>query len=200
MSSPIGWGLIAATLTPISVNVKIHLGSGPAQFSYKQSEQLTTASCGAIKCTQRGVSHFCGLPSSEYTCSLQGPLFSVTGGGCMRSNKPSSSLQPLCYEHHTEMSLVQMVPGNGNTPHQGLEYACQVPNCFVRYTGAHGYFVVPRNGSGLQEEILPSVRCPHDGALMYLGEVRPEDRSFRLWRCPLCKAASASGQVLAAAS
>ena len=112
----------------------------------------------------------------------------------------ANSLQPLCYEHHTKMNLVQAVSGNGNTPHEELEYACQVSDCPVHYTGAHGYFIVPRNGSGLEEEILPHVCCPHDGARMYLGEVRPEERSFRLWTCPLCKAASTSGQVLAAAS
>lgn len=116
----------------------------------------------------------------------------------MLSNQIANTLQPLCYEHHTEMSLVQMVSGNGSTPHQELEYACQASDCFVRYTGVHGYFTAPRNGSGLEEEILPHVRCPHDEAPMYLTQVRPEERSFRLWRCPLCKAASTSGQVLAA--
>ena len=118
----------------------------------------------------------------------------------MHPNQPSSGLRPLCYEHHTEMRIVPMVSGNGRTPYQELEYACQVSDCFVRYNGEHGYFIVPLNGSGLEEEILPRVRCPHDEAPMYLGEVRPEERSFRLWRCPLCKAASATGQVLAAAS
>ena len=116
--------------------------------------------------------------------------------GCMPSNQLASILHPLCYEHHTKMNLAQIVSGNDN-PLEKVEHACQVSDCFVRYTHERGYFIASRNGPGLQEERLPQVRCPHDGALMYLGEVRPEERSFRLWRCPLCKAASISGQARA---
>lgn len=118
----------------------------------------------------------------------------------MRSNQPPSSLHPLCYEHHTAMKLVQVISENGSTPHRELDYACQLSDCFVRYSGARGYFLAPPNGHQVDDEILPHVRCPHDEALMYLEEVRPEVRSFRLWSCPLCKAASTSGHVLAAAS
>ena len=116
----------------------------------------------------------------------------------MLANQLADSLRPLCYEHHTEMSLVQMVSGNGGP--QELEYVCQASDCFVRYRGVRGYFIAPRNGSALDKEIQPRIRCPHDGALMYLGEVRPEQRSFRLWRCPFCNGAFTSGPVLAAAS
>lgn len=117
----------------------------------------------------------------------------------MLANQLADNLRPLCYEHHTEMSLVQMVSGNDALPQQ-LEYTCQASDCLVRYEGGRGYFIPPRNGSVLDKEIQPHVRCPHDGALVYLGEVRPEERSFRLWRCPLCNDAFASGPVLAAAS
>lgn len=86
-----------------------------------------------------------------------------------------------------------MLSGNGGESLPVSEYVCQVHGCFVRYTSAHGHFVAPDNGSGLEEEILPRVRRPHDGAPMYLGEVRPRERNFRLWRCPRCKATSRSG-------
>lgn len=124
--------------------------------------------------------------------------FNTWRRGSMLSNQPANSLRPLCFEHHTEMSLVQMVSGNGGTPPQELEYACKSPDCLVRYTGVDGYFIAPRDGSGLENEILPLVHCPHDKALMHLAQVRTEARSFRFWRCPLCKAVSRNGQVLAA--
>ena len=115
----------------------------------------------------------------------------------MLPNQLANSLQLLCYEHHTAMSVVQMVLGNGSAP-QEIQYACQGSDCSARYTREHGYFIAPRNGSGPEKEILPQVRCPHDGALMYLAEVRPQERSLRLWRCPLCSAARANTEVTAA--
>lgn len=117
----------------------------------------------------------------------------------MLENQLADSLRPLCYEHHTEMSLVQVVSRNGGTPDEELEYACQASDCSVRYTGVRGYFIAPRNGSGFEDEIRPRVRCPHDDAPMYLAQIRSEERGFRLWRCPLCKAASTGGQMHAAA-
>lgn len=117
----------------------------------------------------------------------------------MLSDQLAISLQPLCYEHHTEMRLVSMLSGNGTKPDQEPSYACLEPDCLARYTSTEGYFVAPRETGQVEEEILPQVRCPQDGALMYLGEVHPQERSFRLWKCPLCKAASRSGQALAAA-
>jgi len=32
--------------------------------------------------------------------------------------------------------------------------------------------------------MLPKVRCFLDGMPMYLAEIHPEKRSFRLWTCP----------------
>ena len=118
----------------------------------------------------------------------------------MLSNQQASSLQPLCYEHHTEMKLVPPDSGNGPKPAQEPRYACPVSNCSVRYTSAEGYFLAPRPGEHAENEILPRVRCPHDRAPMFLSEVRQQERSFRLWKCPLCKAASKNGQTLAAAT
>lgn len=117
----------------------------------------------------------------------------------MLANQLVDSLRPLCYEHHTEMRSVPAVSGNGTKAAQQPEYACRESDCRVRFTRAEGYFVAPHETGQVEEERVPRVRCRHDGALMYLGEVRPNERSFRLWRCPLCSAALTSGQVLAAA-
>lgn len=117
----------------------------------------------------------------------------------MLSHQPGSSLQPLCFEHHGEMGLVSAVSGNGTRPAQEPEYACQESDCSVRYTSAAGYFIAPRQAGPADEEILPRVRCAHDGAPMYLGEVSPQERSFRLWKCPVCTVTSTTGQALVAA-
>lgn len=119
----------------------------------------------------------------------------------MLANQIANSLQPLCYEHHTEMRLVHRVSGNGTgtEPVQELKYACQQSDCPVRFTSTEGYFVAPHETAQVEEEIVPRVQCPQDGAPMYLGEVRPQERSFRLWKCPLCTATSTS-PALAAAS
>lgn len=119
----------------------------------------------------------------------------------MPSNQQANSLQPLCYEHHTEMRFVHIASGNGNgtEPVQELKYACQQSDCPVCFTATEGYFVAPREAGQLEKEILPRVRCPHDGAPMYLGEVRPQERSFRLWKCPLCPTIATNNHALATA-
>ena len=118
----------------------------------------------------------------------------------MLSNQLGSILKPLCYEHHREMRPVHKLWGKIWKSLPAPEYACQASDCLVRYTSVQGYFIAPDKASELDGEILPRVRCPRDGAPMYLGEVRPRERSFRLWRCPLCSATSTSGHALAAAS
>jgi hypothetical protein len=96
----------------------------------------------------------------------------------MTVEKTRTDLHPLCYEHHLEMKLVHVHPKRNIS---GLVYACPKADCSIHYNGPAGYFVV---GS------IPRTRCPHHGLRMYLAEVRPRKRSFRLWRCPLpgCKA------------
>lgn len=117
----------------------------------------------------------------------------------MLANQLANSLQPLCYEHHTGMRLVPIVAGNGGNPAQEPKYACQESDCLVRFTTTEGYFVAPHETGQVEDEILPRVRCQHDGAPMYVGEVRPKERSFRLSRCPLFSATSTSAQLLSAA-
>ena len=92
-----------------------------------------------------------------------------------------------------------MISGNGTEPIQEPKYACQQSDCPVRFTSTAGYFVAPHETGRVEDEILPRVPCPHDEAPMYLGEVRPQERNFRLWRCPLCSATSTNNHALAAA-
>ena len=65
-------------------------------------------------------------------------------------------------------------------------YVCEEPSCSVRYSSSHGYWVTSPDGREQEGEVVPAVSCPKDGALMYLAEVRPEQRSYRLWRCAAC--------------
>jgi hypothetical protein len=96
----------------------------------------------------------------------------------MSIEKTKTDLYPLCYEHHLEMKLLDVLPKRNIS---GLVYTCPKPDCFIHYNGPVGYFVVSS---------IPRTRCPRHGLRMYLAEVRPRERSFRLWRCPLsgCKA------------
>ncbi len=71
-------------------------------------------------------------------------------------------------------------------PAEGLLYACREPGCLVRYHSLDGYFIDPKVAKTIDQEITPRVSCPDDGRLMYLAEVMPQRRSFRLWKCPEC--------------
>jgi hypothetical protein len=115
--------------------------------------------------------------------------------------KTSTDLHPLCYEHHVEMSLVQillrLLKGDAY-PAQTLAYACPEPDCLIHYNSPVGYFTT-QDGTQLERESAPRVACPHHGLPMYLGEVKPE-RSFRLWRCPQlgCHASRTNEDLLVA--
>jgi hypothetical protein len=95
-------------------------------------------------------------------------------------------LQPLCHEHHLEMGLAQVPLYTGAGAPPTLAYACPDPDCLVHYSSSHGYFTVRHNGNEFDRDTMPEVWCPQDGLAMYLAEVLPEDRSFRLWKCPSC--------------
>lgn len=92
-------------------------------------------------------------------------------------------LHVLCYQHHS-----QMVPKPSVGAKEPASYACREAGCLVRYDASAGYFLDTEDPKILELEIRPKIRCSHDGRLMYLAEVRPEQRSFRLWRCPECDA------------
>ena|SRR6266852_327857 len=77
-----------------------------------------------------------------------------------------------------------LAPSTG--PVAGLLYACRKPDCLVRYSSLHGYFIDTEDAKTIEEEKPPRVNCPNDGQLMYLAEVSPQNSSFRLWKCPEC--------------
>ena len=89
-------------------------------------------------------------------------------------------LHVLCYQHHSEMLL-----GFSSNPGDAPPYACQVPGCLVLYHGSRGYFLDTKSAN-IIEEMTPRVSCSNDGQHMYLAEVKPEERNFRLWKCPEC--------------
>jgi hypothetical protein len=90
-------------------------------------------------------------------------------------------LHVLCYQHHTEMLLRLL-----SEPAEGLLYACREPGCLVHYHSLDGYFIDPKVAKTIDQEITPRVSCPNDGRLMFLAEINPQTRSFRLWKCPEC--------------
>ena len=90
-------------------------------------------------------------------------------------------LHILCYQHHTEMLLRLL-----SEPAEGLLYACREPGCLVRYHSLDGYFIDSKDAKTIDQEITPRVSCPDDARLMYLAEVMPQRRSFRLWKCTEC--------------
>jgi hypothetical protein len=101
----------------------------------------------------------------------------------MPATQPSKELRALCYEHQVKMrSFVNSDGGATRT----LAYACTQPDCLVQYNIYRGYFVLSQNGSTNELEMVPRVRCLHDGTPMYLAEINPEKRGFRLWICPQC--------------
>src|SRR6266849_10811753 len=104
----------------------------------------------------------------------------------MPATQPSKELRALCHEHHVEMRLNSSLLNNKDGTTQTLAYACTAPDCLVHYNIFCVYFMLSRNGNGNQMDMVPEVRCPHDGAPMYLAEIGQEKRDFRLWRCPQC--------------
>ncbi len=67
-----------------------------------------------------------------------------------------------------------------------MPYACQEPGCLIRYDISNGYFLDTNDAKTIELEIIPRVNCSNDGQRLYLAEVMPERRSFRLWKCPEC--------------
>jgi hypothetical protein len=92
----------------------------------------------------------------------------------------------LCYEHHVEMRLSQIPWKNKRVDIQMLAYGCTEPDCLVHYDVSRGYFILTQNANTSETDMVPGVRCVHDGMPMYLAETNPEKKGFRLWRCPQC--------------
>jgi hypothetical protein len=104
----------------------------------------------------------------------------------MPATQPSKELRALCHEHHVEMRLNQSLSNSEGYATQTLAYACTDPHCLVHYNISRGYFTLSQNGNTNEPDMVPTVRCLHDGMPMYLAEINQEKRDFRLWRCPQC--------------
>jgi hypothetical protein len=104
----------------------------------------------------------------------------------MPATQPSKELRALCHEHHVKMGLIQSLSNSGGDLTRTLAYTCTQPDCLVHYNIYRGYFILSQNGNTNELDMVPSVRCPHDGTPMYLAEVDPDKKGFRLWICPQC--------------
>lgn len=101
----------------------------------------------------------------------------------------SLGLHVLCHEHHVKLQIASL--GQGAQGALTVNYACGKPNCPVHYNSSQGYFSRGKNGDAILANFQADVRCTNDGMPMYLTEVLPEKRSFRLWRCPACNTVAA---------
>jgi len=104
----------------------------------------------------------------------------------MPAIQPSKELRAFCHEHHVKMRLNLSVLNSEGDPTQTLVCACTEPDCLVHYNISRGYFVLSQNGNTNELDMVPRVRCPHDGTPMYLAEIDLQKRGFRLWICPQC--------------
>jgi hypothetical protein len=104
----------------------------------------------------------------------------------MPATQPSKEFHALCHEHHVEMRPNQILSKSEGQDTETRAYACPEPDCLVHYNNSRGYFMLSQDGNTSELDMVPTVRCPHDGMPMYLAELNPEKRDFRLWRCPQC--------------
>ena len=104
----------------------------------------------------------------------------------MPATQPSKELRAFCHEHHVEMRLNPSLSNSESKAIQTLAYACTGPDCLIHYNIYRGYFILSQSENTNELDMVPSVRCLHDGAPMYLAEIDQEKRDFRLWICPQC--------------
>ncbi len=104
----------------------------------------------------------------------------------MPATQPSKELRAFCHEHHVKMRLNRSYVNSDGGATQTLAYACTEPDCLVHYNIYRGYFILSQSGNTNELDMVPSVRCLHDGTPMYGAEIDLEKRGFRLWICPQC--------------
>lgn len=105
----------------------------------------------------------------------------------MPTPQREKQLHPLCREHHGEMKLIDLLLHAEGLAGGASAYACPEPDCIVHYHPVNGYFIAAKNGLA-ESDMTPRVKCIRDGRPMYLAQINPEKRAFRLWRCPRCEA------------
>jgi len=96
----------------------------------------------------------------------------------MPATQPSKELRALCHEHHVEMRLNQSLSNSEGYATQTLAYACTDPHCLFHYNISRGYFALSQNGNTDEPDMVPRVRCLHDGMPMYLAEINQEKGIF----------------------
>jgi hypothetical protein len=114
----------------------------------------------------------------------------------MPATQPSEDLHVLCHEHHLEMKLKRNCLNSEGAKTQAIAFGCIEPDCFVHYSTSRGYFMLNQSGNNDGIEMVPKIRCFLDGVPMYLAEINPEKRGFRLWRCPQCGASHTNEEDL----
>jgi hypothetical protein len=102
-------------------------------------------------------------------------------------------IRVLCYEHHVEMRLRQVLPKAQPESTLFLTYTCPEPGCAVHYNSSEGYFVAASGGNQVERDMTPRVKCTRDAALMYLAAVPRRD--VRHWRCPQCDEVRTNGEL-----
>ena len=140
--------------------------------------------------------------ASRVQAPTEKPLLSCFGTHQMPPRQKNKALQPLCYEHHLEMRLTQIPLQTESEQAHTLVYACPEPDCLVHYNSSSGYFryfIVTDHGNGIDRDTMPEVWCSQDGLPMYLAEVLPAQRSFRLWSCPRCNSSRRNNDELSQA-
>jgi hypothetical protein len=80
---------------------------------------------------------------------------------------PANRIHPLCYEHHSEMSIRK-----SSSNEDGMSYACSELGCVVSYSRADGYFLNTQNQFLIKQcPIPPHQYCSND---RYVGSGKSE--------------------------
>jgi hypothetical protein len=137
-------------------------------------------------------------PRLRYLVASERPRRSAVFQRTLTAMPTSWDFHPLCFEHHIEMHHIEMkvsqILANAPKPTQVPSYACAQPNCFIHYNIEQGYFSTQKREQ-IERDVTPRVSCPRDGRSMYLAEVKPDKRNFRLWRCPHCNLSQTNEEV-----
>jgi hypothetical protein len=106
----------------------------------------------------------------------------------MPAAQPSKDLRVLCHEHLLEMRVKRSFLNSESDGTQAITHGCTEADCLVHYNTSRGYFMLNQSGNRDEMAVVPKVRCFLDGVPMYLAEINPAKRDYRLWTCPQCGA------------
>jgi hypothetical protein len=114
----------------------------------------------------------------------------------MPAAQPSKDLRMLCYDHLLEMGVNRSFVNSAGDGTQATTHGCTEADCLVHYNTSRGYFTLKQNGNKDEMDMAPKLRCFLDGAPMYLAEISPAKRDYRLWTCPQCGASRTNEEGL----